>query len=75
MTQNQLDLLDYIRFYMMKNRGKVPSYQEMADGIGAKSKSSVHRILAGLEERGHISRLPNRARAIKVLQQPMEGRS
>lgn len=69
MTQKQLDLLDFIRFYMMKNRGVVPSYQEMAAGIGLKSKASIFRLLESLEERGQITRLHNRARAIKVIQE------
>jgi SOS-response transcriptional repressor LexA len=44
-----------------------PSLQEMTEELGLKSKSGTHRLLAGLEERGHIRRLRRRARSVEVL--------
>ncbi len=38
----------------------------MKDALGLKSKSGVHRLITGLEERGFIRRLPHRARALEV---------
>jgi repressor LexA len=35
-----------------------------------KSKSGIHRLISGLEERGFIRRLPNRARALEVMRLP-----
>jgi len=47
-----------------------PSFEELCRILDLKSKSGIHRLLTGLEERGYIRRLPNRARAIEVLKYP-----
>ena len=39
----------------------------MKIGLGLKSKSGIHRLVSGLEERGYIKKLTNRARAIEVI--------
>lgn len=44
-----------------------PSFEELCTQLDLKSKSGIHRLLSGLEERGYIRRLHNRARAIEVL--------
>jgi repressor LexA len=69
MTKNQAAMLQYIRRYI-REHGYSPSYEEMKDGIGIKSKSGVSRIVIALAERGFINRLPNRARAIEVVRMP-----
>ena len=50
-----------------KRNGVMPSYQEMTELFGVKSKSEVARLIISLEERGAIQRIPNRARAIRLL--------
>ncbi|MCE2516968.1 MAG: transcriptional repressor LexA [Alphaproteobacteria bacterium] len=47
-----------------------PSFEELCEAMELKSKSGIHRLLTGLEERGYIRGLPNRARAIEVLKYP-----
>ena len=47
-----------------------PSFEELCKIMDLKSKSGIHRLLSGLEERGYIRRLPNCARAIEVLKYP-----
>jgi repressor LexA len=42
----------------------------MKDALNLKSKSGIHRLITGLEERGFIRRLPHRARALEVLKLP-----
>ncbi len=42
----------------------------MKEALGLKSKSGIHRLITGLEERGSIRRLPHRARALEVLRLP-----
>lgn len=42
----------------------------MKDALRLKSKSGIHRLITGLEERGFIRRLPHRARAVEVLRMP-----
>ncbi len=54
----------------LKGTGVSPSFDEMKDALGLKSKSGIHRLVTGLEERGFIRRLPHRARAIEVLRLP-----
>lgn len=43
-----------------------PSYDEIRKGLGVKSKGSVSELVAKLEERGYIERMPNLARSIRV---------
>lgn len=47
-----------------------PSFDEMKEALGLKSKSGIHRLISGLEERGFIKRLPHRARALEILKLP-----
>ena len=67
MTQAQRELYDFIRSYSKANGGVAPSYDEMAQYRGRASKGGIHRLITALEERGLIHRLPNRARAIVVI--------
>ena len=53
-----------------QKEGIPPSFEEMKDALGLKSKSGVHRLVNSLVERGYIRRLPNRARALEVISTP-----
>lgn len=66
MTRKQAQLLTYIETYLAVERVS-PSFEEMKVAVGLKSKSGVHRLIAALEERGFIRRIPNRARALEVV--------
>lgn len=55
---------------VVDDRGVSPSFTEIGGYLGLRSRSGVHRLIAGLEERGYISRLPGRARAIEILRRP-----
>ncbi len=69
LTKKQHELLLYIDQRLREN-GISPSFDEMKDALGLKSKSGIHRLITGLEERGFIRRLPHRARALEVLKSP-----
>ena len=69
LTHQQQKLLQFINNFQLKSN-VTPSFDEMKDGLGLKSKSGIHRILSALEERGYIRKLNNRARAIEVLKIP-----
>lgn len=69
LTPKQLELLKYIAGHIRK-KGVSPSFDEMKDALGLKSKSGIHRLITGLEERGFIRRLPHRARALEILRLP-----
>ena len=66
LTIKQSKLLDYLT-EALKNNKVSPSFEEMRINLGLSSKSGVHRLISGLEERGFIKRLHNKARAIKVI--------
>jgi len=69
LTVKQRNLLLLIADHL-QNHGVVPSFDEMREGIGLKSKSGIHRLISSLEERGYIRRLPHRARALEILKLP-----
>jgi repressor LexA len=69
LTRKQYELLMYID-KSLKEDGVSPSFDEMKEALGLKSKSGIHRLITGLEERGFIRRLAHRARALEVLKLP-----
>ncbi|NVK18111.1 MAG: transcriptional repressor LexA [Methylocystaceae bacterium] len=69
LTKKQYDLLLFLE-ERLKESGVSPSYDEMKEALDLKSKSGIHRLITGLEERGFIRRLPHRARAVEVLRVP-----
>ncbi len=69
LTRKQQELLAFID-QRLQTDGVSPSFEEMKDALQLRSKSGVHRLINALEERRFIRRLPNRARALEVLQMP-----
>jgi repressor LexA len=69
LTRKQNELLHFIN-KRLTDAGVSPSFDEMKEALGLKSKSGIHRLITGLEERGFIRRLPHRARALEVLKLP-----
>jgi len=66
LTIKQRELLNFLKDYEHKHQAS-PSFDEMRQAIGLASKSGIHRLISGLEERGFIRRLANRARAIEII--------
>ena len=66
LTFQQERLLNFIMNYQ-KTNNITPSYDEMRESLNLKSKSGIHRLVSGLEERGYIKKLENRARAIEII--------
>jgi len=71
LTRKQNELLLYINQHLTE-KGMSPSFDEMKAALGLKSKSGIHRLITGLEERGFIRRLPHKARALEVLRLPTD---
>ena len=67
LTRKQNELLTYLRNHI-EQHDVPPSFDEMRNALGLASKSGIHRLISGLEERGYIRRLANRARAIQILE-------
>jgi len=69
LTRKQKELLLLIRDRVAAD-GVPPSFDEMREALGLRSKSGIHRLITGLEERGFIKRLPHRARALEIVRLP-----
>src|ERR1700733_4463669 len=71
LTRKQHELLMFIN-QRLTATGVSPSFDEMKDALNLRSKSGIHRLISGLEERGFIRRLAHRARALEVIKLPDE---
>lgn len=69
LTEKQYNLLMFIN-KVNRETGQCPSFDEMKDAIGLKSKSGIHALITSLEERNFIRRLPHKARAMEVVRMP-----
>src|SRR5215204_4307206 len=69
LTKKQHELLMFINKRLAAT-GVAPSFDEMKDALNLRSKSGIHRLISGLEERGFIRRLAHRARALEVVKLP-----
>lgn len=69
LTKKQRELLIYIHDHMTED-DIAPSFEEMKEALGLKSKSGIHRLITGLVERGYLERLPHRARALAIKKLP-----
>lgn len=69
LTQKQYNLLMFIN-KINREKGQCPSFDEMKEAIGLKSKSGIHALINSLEERNFIRRIPHKARALEVVRMP-----
>ena len=69
LTPKQHKLLMYIDEFIAKT-GHSPSFEEMKEAVGLKSKSGIHALINSLEERGFIRKLAHKARALEVIKLP-----
>ena len=69
LTKKQRELLMFLEEKISQS-GVTPSFEEMKDKVGLKSKSGIHRLISALEDRGFIKKLPFKARAIEILKLP-----
>jgi repressor LexA len=65
LTEAQERALDYI-----KSRRRSPSIREICTHLGFKSTKMGFDLVCALEERGFIRKMPNRPRAIQVIENP-----
>lgn len=65
MTPKQKLVLDFIELYI-KMKGYAPSYLNIAQGLGMRSKSNIHRLVHELEEEGYVEIKPHLVRSIKL---------
>lgn len=71
MTEQQAKLLRYLATRIERD-GVCPSFENMKDYMGLKSKSGVHRVVTALCERGYAFKHPNKGRAIEITHKGVE---
>lgn len=69
LTPKQHKLLVFIDEFI-KETGHCPSFEEMKEAVGLKSKSGIHALLNSLIERGFVRKLAHKARALEVIKMP-----
>lgn len=69
LTQKQYKLLMFIN-KILKETGCSPSFDEMKDAVGLKSKSGIYALIESLVERNYLKRIPHKARALEVVRLP-----
>ena len=65
LTKKQKILFEYLDKYI-DGSGISPSFEEMKQALGLKSKSGIHRLITSLEERCYIRRIKHKARAMEI---------
>lgn len=71
MTERQRLVLEFIQTYI-KMKGFAPSMQDIATGLGMKSRSNIHRIIHSLESQGLLSVTPHKVRTMKLKDRSVE---
>ena len=67
LTEKQHALYLFIAKFT-REKGFSPSFDEMAAAMDLKSKSSIHRLIEGLELRGYVRRLGYKARSVEIIE-------
>lgn len=70
LTYRQAEALNYLREYIHVNDGIAPSYEQISEALNLASKSSAHRLIQGLRDRGYVETFPDRARGIRLTDGP-----
>lgn len=69
MTPEQLRAFDFVRD-RLTGTGYAPTVVEMQQHLGLASKSSVHRLVSSLVERGMLAREQNKERGLSLIGEP-----
>lgn len=67
LTPKQMAMYQFIRQFLARE-GIAPTLQQIADGLGTRSRGVVHRTLQKLQEKGYITIEPGRKRGIRVVE-------
>lgn len=71
MTERQRAVLEFIQTYI-RIKGFPPSMQDIATGLGLRSRSNIHRIVHGLESQGLLVTTPYKFRTMKLKERSVE---
>ena len=64
-------VLEFIKAYV-KKYGVPPILEVIANGLGLKSRSGIHRIVHHLEREGYLYTIPNKTCSIRLLPKAKE---
>ena len=64
-TTQQAPVLSFVT-ERLRTVGISPTYEEIQEHCSIASKSTVHRLLAGLVERGQLAKEPDRPRGLTL---------
>jgi len=64
-------VLEFIKAYM-SIKGYPPSYQNICEGLGIKSKSNVHKHIHALKSQGLLEIEPHKIRSIKIIDETVQ---
>lgn len=67
LTRRQKELLDILRERAAADPDTSPTWEEMREALGAKSKSTVSRLIKALVTRGYIRHDFKRIRSIEII--------
>lgn len=65
MTPKQKVVFEFINLYIQM-KGYAPSYKNIADAIGTKSKSNIHKYVHKLRRQGYLSVQPRAVRSMRL---------
>ena len=66
LTERQNQVYEFLRDFV-RRRGKPPTIKEVGESLGIKSTNGVHKMLVVLEKKGYITRTPNEARGLQIV--------
>ena len=66
LTPRMKIILQQIQAFSKAN-GYAPSYEELKQLTGFKSKSNIHRYIHALKKRGYVDFLPAHSRTLRIL--------
>jgi len=66
LTNKQANVLGYLKHFRSV-RGYMPTYREIADGLGYKSSNAAYEHCLLIEKKGYIKMLNKKARAIVLI--------
>ena len=66
LTERQNQVYEFLRDYV-RRQGKPPTIKEVGESLGIRSTNGVHKMLVVLETKGYITRTPNEARGLQIV--------
>jgi len=66
LTPKEHKTYQYIRRYLLVT-GHAPTVQEIAAGIGIRSRGTIHRYVQALKQKGYISGIPHKKRSLMLV--------